>query len=291
MPNQKITTKKLKAIVFVDIVNFTAISEENEQKALDLIQKQNEIAKPVVLKHKGEWLKELGDGLLFSFDSSLDAVKCSIEIQNSVKEVKDLVIRIGIHQGDIFLKDGDVFGSDVNIASRIESFAPSGGICVSDKVYNDIYTSPEIKSEYLGYRRLKGIENEIKLRCIYSDKIPRHRINKLPLVIGIFFNFLGYLGVVICLGRILTNIYYGLDMLAHNTMLLWYKGNIFQMLFLSLGLICIGYTNIAHVRGVSYKSQRNIVYFGYLIFISIILSIIYLKITTGMSFIEYDFDN
>ncbi|PHQ84249.1 MAG: hypothetical protein COB63_04790, partial [Candidatus Pelagibacter sp.] len=86
-------------------------------------------------------------------------------VSNSVIdiEIEDLNIRIGIHQGDIFIKDGDVFGDDVNITSRIESFSPIGGICVSEKVYNDISSSPEISSEYLGYRRLKGIENEMKL--------------------------------------------------------------------------------------------------------------------------------
>ena len=288
MSNQRITTKKLKAIVFVDIVNFTEISEENEQKALDLIQKQNEISKPIVLKHKGEWLKELGDGLLFSFDSSLDAVKCSIEIQNSVKEIEELIVRIGIHQGDIFIKDGDVFGSDVNIASRIESFAPTGGICVSDKVYNDVSSSPEIKAEYLGYRRLKGIEYEMKLRCIYTENIPKHRTNKLPLYLGGFYSFVGYFGATVSSISIFRNIIFNENNL---TQLFWYKGSNYQMLLLSFGFICIGHSNRSFVRGVSYKSQRNIVYFGYLIITSIVIAIIYLKITTGMSFIEYDLDN
>jgi class 3 adenylate cyclase len=81
MSNQKITTKKLKAIVFTDIVNFTSISAKDEQVALDLIQKQNEIIKPIVEKHNGEWLKEIGDGLLLSFGSSIEAVRCSIEIK------------------------------------------------------------------------------------------------------------------------------------------------------------------------------------------------------------------
>ena len=74
MSNQRIITKKLKAIVFADVVNFTDISSIDEQKALDLIDKLNTIAKPITVKHNGEWLKELGDGFLISFDSSLDAV-------------------------------------------------------------------------------------------------------------------------------------------------------------------------------------------------------------------------
>ena len=283
-----LSQKKLKAIVFTDMADFTKISAQDEQVALELIQKQNEIIKPIVEKHNGEWLKEIGDGLLFSFDSSLEAVRCSIEIQETLKDIDDLNIRIGIHQGDIFIKDGDVFGDDVNITSRIESFSPIGGICVSEKVYNDISSSPEISSEYLGYRRLKGIENEMKLRCIYSDEIPRHKINKMPFFIGIFLNILGYFGFVVCLIRIFKNIYYDLDMLAHNTMLFGYGGNIFQMLLLCIGLICIGHTNISYVRGVSFKSQRNIVYLGYLLFITIITLICYFAIFSDRPFIEPD---
>ena len=104
MTKSNISQKKLKAIVFTDMADFTTISENDEQKALDLIQKQNEIIKPIVENYNGEWLKEIGDGLLFSFDSSLEAVRCSIEIQETLKDIDDLNIRIGIHQGDIFVK-------------------------------------------------------------------------------------------------------------------------------------------------------------------------------------------
>ena len=138
MTKSNITTKKLKAIVFTDIVDFTKISAQDEQKALDLIQKQNDLIKPIVEQHNGEWLKEIGDGLLLSFDSSLEAVRCSIEIQETLKDIDELNIRVGIHQGDIFIKDGDVFGDDVNIASRVESFAPIGGVAISDKINSDI---------------------------------------------------------------------------------------------------------------------------------------------------------
>jgi len=172
MSTKQISQKKLKAIVFTDIVGFTKISAEDEQKALDIIQKQNEIIKPIVKKHNGEWLKEIGDGLLFSFDSSLEAVRCSIEIQETLKDVEDLNIRIGIHQGDIFVKDGDVFGDDVNIASRIEGFAPIGGISLSDKIHKDISGVSDIKTSFIGHRNLKGVEQETKIRCISSNALP-----------------------------------------------------------------------------------------------------------------------
>ena len=91
MSNNKIISKKLKAIVFTDIVNFTKISADNERYALELIDMQRDIMKPIVEKYKGEWLKEIGDGVLISFDSSLDAVQCSIEIQKVLKDVDNFI--------------------------------------------------------------------------------------------------------------------------------------------------------------------------------------------------------
>ena len=116
----KIKNKKLQAIIFTDIVDFTKLAASDEELALNIIEKQREILKPIVEEFKGLWLKEIGDGILMSFDSSINAVRCSIKIQERLKNINDFKIRIGIHQGDIFIKDGDVYGDDVNIASRID---------------------------------------------------------------------------------------------------------------------------------------------------------------------------
>ena len=78
--------RKLSAIVFTDIVGFTELSAKNEPAALDLLNKQREILKPIVEKHEGVWLKEIGDGLLLTFNTSIEAVKCCIEIQKVSKE-------------------------------------------------------------------------------------------------------------------------------------------------------------------------------------------------------------
>jgi len=268
MTNQKISTKKLKAIVFTDIVDFTKISAEDEQQALNIIDKQREILKPIVIEHKGEWLKEIGDGLLFSFDSSLSAVKCAIDIQESIKSVEDLNIRIGIHQGDIFLKDGDVFGDDVNITSRIESFSPIGGICISEKVYQDISSIPEIKSEYIGYKRLKGIEHEMKLRCISSNNLPRYTFNKLPYYVGLFLMTIGWLSVIP-----------GLLFLFppyHSDSWDSFK----SMTFIGIIFILIGYSNRSFVRGTSYKAQRNFVLLGIVMTIFFIFNMLRIVIYT-----------
>ena len=163
-----VPARKLAAIMFTDIAGFTAISAQDEEKALALIIKQRELLKPIVDSYDGRWLKEMGDGLLLSFSSSKEAVKCAIKIQQTTRDVRDLNLRIGIHQGDIMEQDGDIFGDDVNIAARIEPFAAVGGIALSNKVNNDIHGSPEITTKPISKARLKGVSQNIRIYCITS---------------------------------------------------------------------------------------------------------------------------
>ena len=108
--------RKLSAIVFTDIVGFTELSAKNEPAALDLLNKQREILKPIVEKHEGAWLKEMGDGLLLTFNTSIEAVNCCIEIQKVAKNAQDLKLRIAIHQGEVVVQGDDIVGDDVNIS-------------------------------------------------------------------------------------------------------------------------------------------------------------------------------
>lgn len=263
--NTQIFTKKLKAIVFTDIVDFTKISAEDEQLALDIIDKQRKILKPIVNEHKGEWLKEIGDGLLFSFDSSLDAVRCSLNIQEALKSVSEFKIRIGIHQGDIFIKDGDVYGDDVNIASRIEGFSPEGGISISDKVYKDIQGVKDISTSFIGHKPLKGVSQETKVRCITSNSLPKNKGNIIPKIIGfsniyfgslllMFFSIMGLLALydigTIHTGGLGEEVIFPLILLA--------------ALNLGLNLMLFGYSTISFQQGVSIKSQKLIYYIGFI---------------------------
>ncbi len=167
---------KLAAIMFTDIADFTALSAKDEPGALALLNTQRELLKPIVEESGGRWLKEMGDGLLISFSSSHRALDCAIRIQEAVREIDNLNLRIGIHQGDIIEQDGDVFGDDVNIASRIEAFAAVGGIAVSDKVYRDISGDPEFSATYIGQPKLKGVQQEVKVYSITSHGLPETRL-------------------------------------------------------------------------------------------------------------------
>ena len=164
--------RKLSAIVFTDIVGFTELSAKNEPAALDLLNKQREILKPIVEKHEGAWLKEMGDGLLLTFNTSIEAVNCCIEIQKVAKNAQDLKLRIAIHQGEVVVQGDDIVGDDVNIASRIEKYAASGGIAISGRVNAALERDPEFSTQYLGAPNLKGVSQEVKIFSIISHGLP-----------------------------------------------------------------------------------------------------------------------
>ena len=169
MPDPK---RKLAAIVFTDIEGFTELSASNEPAALELLNTQRDTLKPIVEKHGGEWLKEIGDGLLLCFNTSLEAVKCSIDIQKAAKKIKNLDLRIGIHQGEVVIQEDDVVGDDVNITSRIESFSAVGGITVSRKINASLQRNPDYKTTYIGTPAMKGVSQRIELYGVISHGLP-----------------------------------------------------------------------------------------------------------------------
>ena len=125
---------RLAAVMFTDIVGYTALMGEDEEKAFELLRKNRQIQKPLIKKFNGKWLKEVGDGVLASFTTVTDAVYCAREIQETCRKEDNLKLRIGIHQGEVVFEADDVFGDGVNIASRLEALAPAGGIWVSEAV-------------------------------------------------------------------------------------------------------------------------------------------------------------
>jgi TolB-like protein/Tfp pilus assembly protein PilF len=148
--------------MFTDIVGYTALMGEDEQRAFELLKRNRRLQRPIIEKFNGKWLKEIGDGVLASFSTVSDAVHCALEIQNACQNENDLKLRIGIHQGEVVFEDNDVFGDGVNIASRLEPLAPVGGILVSESVHRNIRNKPDINTAFQREEHLKGVRDPIK---------------------------------------------------------------------------------------------------------------------------------
>ena len=136
MPSTEL--RKLAAIMFTDMVGYSALAQRNEALALEVLDEHRGLLRGIVGRHGGREVKTMGDGFLFEFPSALSAVQGAAEMQQALYQRNQTIpmerqvrIRIGIHVGDVVLRADDIHGDGVNIAARIEPLAASGGICVS----------------------------------------------------------------------------------------------------------------------------------------------------------------
>ena len=156
-------TRKLAAIVFTDIAGYTEQMSQDQDVAFVLLEEKQSKFRPLIKEHNGTLIKEMGDGTLSHYPTAIDASKCSIELQKSIIDNDKLNVRIGIHLGDTMFKDGDVFGDGVNIASRLESMSPAGGILVSKNVYDELLSREGFEGISLGLQSLKGVGRLIEV--------------------------------------------------------------------------------------------------------------------------------
>jgi adenylate cyclase len=178
-------TRQLAAIMFTDIVGYTALMGDDEQQAFELLKQNRELQKPLIEKYNGKWIKEIGDAVLASFSTVSDAVFCATDIQHSTQQFPNLILRIGIHQGEVVFEDGDVFGDGVNIASRIQTIATPGGIFISESVHNNISNKQGIETRFIKQETLKNVKAPVKIYEVITDhgsskSIMKEQIKKSP---------------------------------------------------------------------------------------------------------------
>jgi len=156
-------TRQLAAVMFTDIVGYTALMGNDEEKAFQLLRKNREIQKPIIEAFGGQWIKELGDGVMASFPTVSNAVYAALKIHEACAAANQFLLRIGIHQGEVVFENGDIFGDAVNIASRLQSLAPPAGIFVSASVHHNISNRNDIRSLFVGVENLKNVREPISV--------------------------------------------------------------------------------------------------------------------------------
>ncbi len=172
-------SRKLAAILFADIVGYTAIMQRNEHEGLRMVKRFREVLEKKVSELQGEILQYYGDGSLIIFSSGISALQCAKEIQkvlndknNSSSGIVSVPLRIGIHIGDIVFKDDSIYGDGVNLASRIESLGIPGSVLFSHRLVDDIKSHPNFQTTSLGSFHFKNVDEPMEIFALANEGFP-----------------------------------------------------------------------------------------------------------------------
>ena len=166
--------RRLAAILAADVAGYSRLMGTDEAGTLSRLRAhRRELIDPNIAEHKGRIVKTTGDGMLVEFPSVVEAVSCAAEVQRGMAKrnadipfEQRIEFRIGIHQGDIIVEDGDIFGDGVNLAARLEGLAEPGGICVSARVRSDATGKVDVVFDDLGDQQVKNIARPVHVFSI-----------------------------------------------------------------------------------------------------------------------------
>lgn len=169
-------TRRLAAIMFTDIVGYTALMQKDENAAAEVRAHHRQEFQQYHEQYHGEILQYFGDGTLSVFQSGVEAVECAIAIQRALSQGEPVPLRVGLHMGDIVFDGTEVYGDGVNLASRIESMGVAGAILLSGKLNDELKNHRQISTHSLGYFELKNITAPIEVFSVTNDgiRVPLH---------------------------------------------------------------------------------------------------------------------
>lgn len=162
-------TRLLAAIMFADMTGYTALMQEDEQRAKVLRDRQRHTLQTLIPLHHGKIIQYYGDGSLSIFDSAINAVNAAVEIQQDLLTEPRVSLRIGIHSGDIVYDHEGVYGDSVNVASRIEALSVPGAVLISDKIFDEVKNQSDISTKFLGRFTLKNVKRPVDIYALEKE--------------------------------------------------------------------------------------------------------------------------
>jgi len=165
-------SRQLAAIMFADIVGYTAMMQKDEQQALSLLHRFKSLVEELAENHQGRIVQYYGDGCLLTFNSSAHSVQCALALQKVFNQSDPIPVRIGLHLGEVVFQDGNVFGDGVNIASRIESMAIPGAVLMSKTIRDQIKNKHQHQVQSLGHFEFKNVEEPMEVYALTTDGLP-----------------------------------------------------------------------------------------------------------------------
>jgi len=170
-------TRRLSAIMFTDMAGYTAMVQEDEQKAKGFRDRHRTVLNEVVPEFGGTVLQHYGDGTLSTFPSAVQATRAAVRIQGELQTDPRIPVRIGLHVGDILEEEGGIFGDGVNIASRIQALGIPGSVLLSGRMYDDLRNQRDFSSVNLGLFELKNVRTPMEVYALSTPglSVPTRR--------------------------------------------------------------------------------------------------------------------
>ena len=161
--------RRLTAVMFTDVVGYTAMMQEDEEAARVVRLLHGEALEAAIAAHGGELVQYLGDGSLSTFPSAVRAVSAGIEVQRALRD--SVPLRVGVHEGEVAFDDQGIYGDSVNVASRVMGLGIAGSVLVSDKVNDELKNQKNLSTTSLGQFPLKNVKHPPTIYAINSEGI------------------------------------------------------------------------------------------------------------------------
>ena len=186
MTSEKMT-RRLTAILSTDVKGYSRLMGGDEAATVQTITKYRRIISALVEGHQGRVVDSPGDNLLAEFASAVDALTCSVKIQEQLKEEnvdlpehRRMEFRIGLNVGDVITQEGRLYGDGVNIAARLESLGEAGGVCISGTVYDQVKNKLDLAYHYMGEKQVKNIADPVRTYKVIMDPDTEMEVGQLP---------------------------------------------------------------------------------------------------------------
>jgi class 3 adenylate cyclase len=174
--------RRLTCILAADAVGYSKQVGEDEEGTIRVLSAHRAVIDGIITFHQGRIVSTAGDSVLAEFSSVVEAVRCAVEIQEALKtrndslpEARQMHFRIGVNLGDVVVKNEDLLGDGVNVASRLETMAEPGGICISSSVYDQITGKLDLGFLDIGEQTLKNISRPIRVYRVSGASAPLGR--------------------------------------------------------------------------------------------------------------------
>ncbi len=180
--------RKIAAILAADIAGYTKLVADDEEETVRRLGAYRAVFDDLIHRYGGRIFNTAGDAVMAEFPSSVEAVRCAVDVQESLRTrnlaypaSRQMHFRIGITVGDIIERDGDLLGDGVNIAARLEGLAPPGGLCISNSVFDQVANKVSVEFADIGAQSVKNLPRPVHAYVLAQD-LQGHGVKRLELV-------------------------------------------------------------------------------------------------------------